>query len=107
MFGLIAVCQTLHTQRTRTAITDASSIHDAYGAIMFNSPFLRIEWMVGRTAERAICLLRKVCSREDANAARSRPLRCPIDDRGMGLLMGIFQNKTDLLFALRVLAAGS
>ena len=56
--------------------------------------------MVGRTAQRAVWLWLEVGSRKDARTARSRPFWCSRDDRGIALLMGIFQSRAGLLFTL-------
>jgi hypothetical protein len=87
-------------QWTRTAITNASGIDDAYGAILFSSPFLRIERVIGRTTERAVWLRLEVGSRKEAHTACCRPFWCSIDDGGIALVMGIFQSKAGLLFTL-------
>src|SRR5882757_6391302 len=81
---------------------DASSIHDAYGAILFSSPFLWVERVVGRTAQCAVWLWLEVGSRKEAHTARCRPCWRSIDDRGIALVVGTFQSKAGLLLTLRV-----
>jgi hypothetical protein len=58
-FERAAALLTLCSQGTGTAMTNARSIQDPQGAITLRTPFLRIQWMVGRTAQRPIWLWSK------------------------------------------------
>src|SRR5947208_7383625 len=53
---------------------------------MLCSAFLRIERVIGRAAQSAICGPHKVCSRKDSYTLGACPLWCSIDESLRGLL---------------------
>ena len=65
-------------------MTDTCSIQDPQGAITLGAPFLRIQGMIGSTAQRAIGLRSKRGTRETMRKRGTCPLRWPIDDCGRG-----------------------
>src|SRR5216110_1650582 len=67
-------------------MTNASGIHHTHGPMAFCSVFLWIEWLVRRTTQRAIWLLREVCSSKDSLSGCAGPLWRPVDDRSRDLL---------------------
>ncbi len=77
---------TLCPQGTGAAMADACGIQDPQGAISLGTPFLRIQWVIGRTAQGAIGLRSKRRPRKAMRKGWAGPLGWSIDDRRRGLI---------------------
>src|SRR5947207_15987327 len=73
---------TLFSQWTLTAISDPSSINDTQGPIPLWSTVLRIERVIGRTAQSAVRLQLEVSSSTASYPCSSCPPWCSVCDGG-------------------------
>ena len=78
-FGSIS--QTLLTQRTRTAMTNPSGIHDTHTPIAFRSPFLCVERLSGGATQGPIGLWEEGLSGKTTHLCGPCPLRRPVGYR--------------------------